>query len=354
MGWFSGNYELFDKLVVISGGSQGLGASLAKLCVSKGADVFVVSRTESRLKKVVEDCEKLRIDPDQVIDYIVADLSKQEECVRVFQDIPEVPDIVMCVAGVALPGLLLDVPSQAFESSIDSIYKSSLYFSLEALRRMSKNPLPPKSAPRHITLFSSVVAFYPFIGYGPYAPLKAAVRSLADILRQECIPHNIKVECVFPGNIDTEGFKTEEKTKPEITKIIEGPSDVMHPDDCAELIVNRLDSGYSMIHTDVIGWVLNSITMGGSPRTSSFLITIVGIIVTLAAPIWAMIVDFQIRSFFKKQQKVQPVPVLTETPENLSTTKPTTSSATSVNKDKSTASTTSVAKAESNVQKRNT
>ncbi|VVT55415.1 uncharacterized protein SAPINGB_P004585 [Magnusiomyces paraingens] len=302
MGWFSGHYNLRNKLIVISGGSQGLGASIARLCVERGANVYIVARTEWKLQKVVKSLKESILDPDQIVGYVAADLSKQAECARVYETIGQVPDIVMCVAGLSLPGLLLEVPSESFETSIDCIYKSSLYFSVEALRVISK---APKSAePRHITLFSSVVAFLGFIGYGSYSPLKQAVRGLADVLRQEAIPFNVKVECVFPGNIDTEGFENEEKTKPEITKQIEGPSDVMNPDKCAELILSRLDSGQQMVHTDAIGWILNGLMLGSSPRTHGVFLTLTGFILSLVVPIWNLIVNNQIKTYFKKREEL--------------------------------------------------
>lgn len=300
MGWFSGHYKLQNKLVVISGGSQGLGASLAHECVAQGASVVVVARTRSKLEAVVESCKSARINETQTVEYVCADLSKQVQCAGVFEKLsPRVPDIVMCVAGVAIPGLLLEVPPEAFEVSIDSIYKASLYFSVEALRAMSK---APSKDPRHITLCSSVVAFLGFIGYGSYAPLKQAVRGLADILRQECIPHNVKVECVFPGNIDTEGFENEEKTKPAITKKIEGPSDVMDPDQCARLILGRLDAGQQMVHTDTIGWVLNAIMLGSSPRTHGVFLTLLAVVLSIFFPIWGMLTNSEIRTYFKTRE----------------------------------------------------
>lgn len=300
MGFFSGYYPVDGKLVVISGGSQGLGASLAKLLVKEGASVIVVARTVSKLQKTVADCEKLRVSESQIINYVAADLSLAADCARVFTEIEQVPDIVMCCAGVARPGLLLEISPEVLESSIDSIYKSALFFSQAAFKAIAKAKLADKATPRHITFFSSVVAFYSFIGYGSYGPLKGAVRTLADVLRQECIPYNIKVECVFPGNIQTEGYEIEEQTKPEITKIIEGPSDVMDPDDCAVLVLKRLDAGQEMVHTDLIGWILNSISMSGSPRTSPILLTILAVILAIFLPIWNVFVHRDIRNYFAK------------------------------------------------------
>lgn len=304
MGLFSGYFPVKDRLVVISGGSQGLGAALAKLLVKEGASVVVVARTVSKLAQTVQDCEALRVSESQKISYVSADLSKSADCERVFTEIGEVPDIALCCAGSAVPGLLLDTTSNVLESSIDSIYKSALFFSQAALKSMSKVKNDPKN-PRHITFFSSVVAFYPFIGYGSYAPLKAAVRTLADILRQECIPYDIKVQCVFPGNIDTEGFENEEKTKPEITKIIEGPSDAMNPDDCAALVLKLLDSGQEMVHTDLIGWVLNSVSMGISPRTSPVLMSLLAFLLILVIPIANIVINRDIRKYFAKKNATE-------------------------------------------------
>lgn len=301
MGFFSGYYPVKNRLVVISGGSQGLGASLAKLIVNQGGSVVIVARTVGKLQQTVEECEKLRTSSTQTISYVSADLSKAADCARVFTEIEKTPDIVMCCAGVARPGLLLETSPEVLESSIDSIYKSALYFSQAALKAIAAAPIEKNSPPRHITFFSSVVAFYGFIGYGSYAPLKSAVRVLADILRQECIPYNTNVECVFPGNIDTEGFEIEEHTKPEITKMIEGPSDVMDPDECAALVLKRLDAGQEMVHTDLIGWVLNGIVLGASPRTSPILLSILSLVLTLLIPIWNIIVNRDIRSYYKNK-----------------------------------------------------
>lgn len=301
MGFFSGYYPVKNKLVIISGGSQGLGAALAKTVVNNGGDVVIVARTVSKLESTVESLEQYRQSPDQLITYVSADLSSPSECANVFTTIKRVPDIVMCCAGVAKPGLLIETEPEVLEGGINSNYKSALYLSHAALRVMG--PAPKTQDPRHITFFSSVVAFYSFIGYGSYAPLKTALRSYADILRQECTPYNIKVECVFPGNIDTEGYEEENLTKPSITKDIEGPSPAMKPEECAKLVLQRLDSGQEMVHTDFIGWLLNGLVLGSSPRTWGLLLTIAGFIITLVFPIWNLIVNRDIRNFFTAQEQ---------------------------------------------------
>ena len=84
--------------------------------------------------------------------------------------------------------------------------------------------------------------------------MKSAIESLSIILRQELSPYNYRVTCVFPGNFQSEGFEEEQKTKPDITKKIEGPSNPIPGDECARLIIDQLDKGYDSITTDFIGW----------------------------------------------------------------------------------------------------
>jgi 3-dehydrosphinganine reductase len=299
-------FETEGKLVVISGGSQGLGASLAKELVQLGADVVVVSRTESKLQNVVATLKELRVNDSQTVGYVVADVSNAQESTRVFTEIARVPDIVIMCAGSAFPGLFLDMDAGDLEREKTSIYDTSLYFSHAALKVMAREN-HDYSKKRHLVFCSSVLALFPFIGYSSYAPSKAAIRALADVLRQECIPYNISVTNVMPGNMDTEGYEREMKTKPEITKIIEGPSEPKNPDDVARQVISDLKRGRQMIYTDFIGWVLSGLMLGASPRTLGFFQTLIGILLTIFSPVWMWLVSRDIKKYFTKHAEEKPL-----------------------------------------------
>lgn len=285
------------KNCVISGGSQGLGAQLAKYLFRRGANVTIVARTEAKLKSTLEEILELRVNESQYANYIAADISQYEECSRVFHSI--IPDIVLCCAGSSIPKLFLDLSPQELQSGVEINYNTALYFSHAALKRMTTS----NSSERHLMLFSSVVAFYSFIGYGQYAPLKAALRSLSDVLRQECLPYNIKVDCVFPGNFMSEGYTQEEKTKPEITKLIEGPSYPIPADECCDIIFRKVGKGYSYITTDTIGWVLHSAMLGNGPREWWPLQVLLSFLISLLAPIINIHMNLKILKYFRKNKK---------------------------------------------------
>lgn len=292
------NFIVDKKLVVISGASQGLGASIAKELVKDGANVVIVSRTERKLKEKVLELKRLaKYGEGQRISYIAADVSDAEECKRVFAEIADVPDIVLCCAGNAYPGLFVDIETDVLAQNLKNVYCTSLYFSHAGMKAMIKGDLTKK---RHLVFCSSVLAVFPFIGYSGYGPAKAATRALADILRQECIPYNIRVTNVLPGNMDTEGFAQEEKTKPEITRIIEGSSKPLDPDQVAVQVIKDLNKGRQMIYTDFIGWVLSANMLGVSPRTLGFFQALVAIFFALFGGIVNWTIENDIRKYFAK------------------------------------------------------
>jgi 3-dehydrosphinganine reductase len=207
-----------------------------------------------------------------------------------------VPDIVICAAGGATPGLFVETSTDVLRKNLSIVYDTALYFSHAAVKAMIKGDT---STERHLVYCSSVLALFPFIGYSSYGPAKAAIRALADIVRQECIPYNIAVSNILPGNMATEGYEEEMKTKPEITIKIEGPSTPRDPDVVAKEVIRDLKRGREMIYTDFIGWFLSGLMLGASPRTLGFFQALFAIILAIFAPVWSWIMRRDIRNYFK-------------------------------------------------------
>ena len=112
---------------------------------------------------------------------------------------------------------------------------------------MIRSPQQASSPKRRIVFTASLLSFTPIPGYAAYAPAKAALRMLADTLREECILYDIDIACTFPANILSPGFEEEEKTKPAITRTIEGTAGAETPDVVAQRIIDRLERGYKHI-----------------------------------------------------------------------------------------------------------
>ena len=118
-----------DKVVVITGASGGIGASVAELIASKGASVVLVARREDALKEVAQRCG-----PGSLA--IVADMTKRDEVKRVVRESIDRfghIDIWMNNVGQGISR----VPSQLTDDDIDEIMrvnvKSAIYGMQEIL-----------------------------------------------------------------------------------------------------------------------------------------------------------------------------------------------------------------------------
>lgn len=311
--WFSkSNFQPQGQTALIIGASQGVGADLALKLYQQDCSVILVARTESKLRSQV-DLIKESITPNDkkvTASYITCDVSNYQDCQNLWHEITinrkQDPDSIFCCAGLSVPKLFEDLTSDDINNGIDINYKTAINICHTNFKQIKKlNPLLKHNEykSRHIIFFSSVVSFYPFIGYSQYAPLKSAITSLSIILRQELGPYNYRISTIFPGNFQSEGFDEEQKTKPDITKTIEGPSSPIPTSDCAELIIDRLSKGYDSITTDFVGWLLGCSVLGVLPRSWSVFQIIVSFIFLIIAPIANWVVYRDIKAFFQKRDE---------------------------------------------------
>ena len=97
-------------MILITGGSQGLGEAMGIEFAKKGADIVLVSRSEEKLKLALQkvevafslyDCwqKAARVSPEQKFTIYSADLTNAEEAKKAITSCERVPDIVICCAG---------------------------------------------------------------------------------------------------------------------------------------------------------------------------------------------------------------------------------------------------------------
>jgi short-subunit dehydrogenase len=297
-----GQFDVKGKTVVITGGSQGLGAQLAQQVFQRGAHhVVIMARTEANLKSTIAKIEQHRVNEEQKLEYRAVDLSCYEEAERALDGVE--PDVVLFCAGASVPKLFTDLTPEELKKGIDINLGTAANVAHIAFAKMCKaGKEPAVNGSRHLVFCSSVLAVFPFIGYGQYAPSKAAIRALADVLRHEGAPFGIRVHTVFAGNFASEGFAVEEKTKPAITSTIEGASSAITVERCAQIVLWFLDHGYETIFTDVVGWVLYSGMLGFSPRVLAIPQAVLALLLALITPIYMVFVRRDVASYFNKSK----------------------------------------------------
>ncbi|SPO28720.1 related to 3-ketosphinganine reductase [Ustilago trichophora] len=270
------------KHIFITGGSQGLGLAVAQLLASKGANVTICSRTESKLRHAVEQVKASAKSPQQEIEYVAADVSTFDGAKGAIDACSVVPDTVFCCAGGAKPGFFLEQTESDFEKGMKTDYWTCLATAHAAANAMARNGVVDGK----IVLVSSLLGFMGLVGYSQYAPMKHAIRGLAESLRSELILYGISVHAYFPATILSPGFDEENKTKPKITLEIEGTDEGLTPAQCAKGLIKGVERGNFFITTDFNSELFRVAAQGSAPTNRGLLDRALTLISWIAIPIW--------------------------------------------------------------------
>lgn len=186
-----------NKVVLITGGSTGLGAETARHLASRGARIAIAARRKDRLDDVVAqiveaggEARAYQLDVTDkhrvkaVVDATVADFGRL--------------DVIVNNAGLMPIRPMVEVNTDEWDAMIDVNIKGVLYGIAAAL------PLFLAQQSGHIINLSSVAGIKVFAPGGTvYSGTKFAVRAISDGLRQE-IGDKIRVTSIEPGAVDSD------------------------------------------------------------------------------------------------------------------------------------------------------
>lgn len=183
------------KIVLVTGGSSGLGLATAERFVREGATVYITGRRQAELD---EAAAKLGVIAIQ------GDIARAADLDRIFATIREKSghlDILFANAGGGEFTSLDQVTEAQFDKYFGINVKGTLFTVQKALALMG-----PGSA---IVLNGSAVSIKGPAAFGVYAATKAAVRSLARTWASDLKGRDIRINVVAPGTVVTPGYKTE-------------------------------------------------------------------------------------------------------------------------------------------------
>ncbi|KAK5657893.1 hypothetical protein OQA88_2442 [Cercophora sp. LCS_1] len=289
MGSFTSKNEfpVGGRTVLITGGSSGLGLSAACQLAAKGANVIIVARDPNRLKAAVDQIQAHAHSPStQRFTTIEADATGSADCKIIINNATSwnnntPPDIVWCCSGSAHPTLFIDTPVDEFRNMMASNYFSCVYMAHAILNKWlresedaSSSATGSRPPARHIVFTGSFVSFFSFAGFTPYAPSKAAIRSLSDSLSQEMNLYNaanphlpaVRVHTVFPATMPTRSLDDENKVKTDLTKSLEEGDQILSPDECARRAIAGLERGEELVATSAIIRLVMTSVLGGCIR----------------------------------------------------------------------------------------
>lgn len=202
-------YKSYEgRLVLITGGSSGIGLALARMLASEGARVWLLARHRANLEAALQSLPPARGGSHGMVTADVTNWDRVHAAVRRVQEAAGVPDVLINAAGSAHPAYLQDTDLQVFRGMMELNYFGTVHM----VKAVSTSMIERGSG--YIVNFSSGAGFLAPFGYAAYAPSKYAVRGFSDSLRLELKPLGLRVSVVFPPDTDTPGFENENRTKP--------------------------------------------------------------------------------------------------------------------------------------------
>ncbi len=204
--------SLHNKKIIISAGASGIGLATTKVCLSRGAYVYLCDINDKSLKKL----NKHPLKNKRLFIY-QCDASNEEQVSLFFNKVKKKTnniDALINNVGIAGPtGSLEKLKSKDWEKTLHVDVNSHFYFTKKAI------PLIKKSKNGSIINISSTAGILGFPLRSPYAASKWAIIGVTKTLAMELGRFNIRVNAVCPGTIKGDRMKRVIKDKAKFTKV---------------------------------------------------------------------------------------------------------------------------------------
>lgn len=192
--------QLKDKVVVISGGAEGIGAAISEACVAEGVIPVIVTRDS----ELVQAFAKRLRNAGAGFELIIAELHGPESCKNAVEETlrrrGRIDALVNNAGANDRVGLENGTPQDFIESLERNVwhYYSMTHYALPAL----------KAARGSVVNISSKTAVRGQGGTSGYAAAKGAQLALTREWAVELLPHGIRVNAVVPAEVMTPLYRS--------------------------------------------------------------------------------------------------------------------------------------------------
>ena len=204
-------FDLTNKTAIVTGGGTGIGRAITLELARAGADVAIASRSMDHLEPVAKEVKSLgkrclAVATDVRVPEQVDSMVK-----RTVDEFSQI-DILVNNAGVSFLCPVEDLSPNGWDAVVDINLKGTFLCCKAAGKVMIR-----QKAGKIINIASTAgVDGSPTMAH--YGAAKAGVINFTKSLSVEWGKHNILVNCIAPGLIETEGVKTQMKLDPEVVK----------------------------------------------------------------------------------------------------------------------------------------
>jgi NAD(P)-dependent dehydrogenase (short-subunit alcohol dehydrogenase family) len=185
--------DFAGKVVMVTGGSLGMGRACVERFAQGGAQVLAVANDAASVQQIAEAAG------ESVLGFVgdvrrAADMqAAAEEATKRFGGI----DILVCCAGIQRYGSVVDTPEEVWDDVLDINLKGiylAAKFAIPEIRKRGGGAVVAISSVQAIASQSSVAA---------YTASKGGINALVRAMALDHAPENITVNTVCPGSVDT-------------------------------------------------------------------------------------------------------------------------------------------------------
>lgn len=221
-----------DKVVAITGGTDGIGKALVQLFIAEGAKVATCGRNYDKLYSLQLEHASV------MLHAITCDLSKQQDCKRFIDSTIKTfggIDILINNAGISMRSLFQDVDIEVIRKVMDVNFFGSVYCTKTALQSIIERK-------GTIVGISSIAGYRGLPGRSGYSASKFALLGWLEALRTELLHSGVHVMWVSPGyttsNIRNVALNNE--GNPEAESLMDEDK-MMSAEDCAREIFKAIE-----------------------------------------------------------------------------------------------------------------
>lgn len=234
-------YKFEDKVVIITGGSRGLGLVLARELTSRGASLGLLARDAIELARA-----RRTIDSDSLVQLLPADVTDAAQVEQAFSTMIRRfgrIDVVINNAGQILSAPFDDTTMEDFRAMLDVHFWGTLNVTRAALPHLARH------GDGRIVNVCSIGARIPIPHLSAYCASKYAQAGLSAVMAGELRAKGIRVTTVLPGLMRTGShvqawFKGERATEFALFSLLGGtPGTSMSAERAARLIVDAAARG---------------------------------------------------------------------------------------------------------------
>jgi 3-oxoacyl-[acyl-carrier protein] reductase len=203
--------QLQQKRAIITGGSRGIGLSIARALAQEGCSVGLIARGEADLLQAV----KTLTEEGHTAFSAAADVTQTESIDRAIHDLAARlggVEVAVANAGASAPGPAL--------TASDEVWRDQWELNFMSAVRLLRGCVPfmEKAGYGAFTIVSSISGLEAF-GYPAYIASKAPLHALAKVASKEGAPKNIRVNCVAPGSIMFPGSSWDKRLKTDPARV---------------------------------------------------------------------------------------------------------------------------------------